>query len=61
PVDTVGPREDEPVDGLVFSGPHGVDRLWVGGEAVVEGGELVRADEAEIARAHRKQAARFQP
>jgi len=51
----------DPVDGLVFSGPHGVDRLWVGGEAVVEGGELVRADEAEIARAHRKQAARFQP
>ena len=51
----------DPVDGLVFSGPHRVERLWVGGDLVVDGGELVRADEAEIARAHRKQAARFQP
>ena len=50
----------DPVDGLVFSGPHRVDRLWVGGEAVVANGRLVRADEAEIARAHRTQAARFQ-
>ena len=50
----------DPVDGLVFSGPHRVDRLWVGGEAVVADGRLVRADEAEIARAHRTQAARFQ-
>jgi len=69
PVDTVGPREDEsvdgisgaadPVDGLVFSGPHRVDRLYVGGELVVEDGALVRADEREIARLHRVQARRF--
>ena len=36
-----------------------VDRLYVGGELVVQGGSLVRADEAEIARAHRAQASRF--
>ena len=50
---------EDPVAGLVFSGPHRVDRLYVGGELVVRGGALVRADEAEIARAHRIQAARF--
>jgi len=54
----VGGAED-PVAALVFSGPHRVDRLYVGGELVVRGGALVRADEAEIARAHRIQAARF--
>ena len=47
---------DDPVAGLVFSAPHRVDRLVVGGEDVVRGGALVRADEAEIARAHRVQA-----
>ncbi len=47
------------VAALVFSGPHRVDRLYVGGELVVRAGALVRADEAEIARAHRIQAARF--
>ena len=36
--------------------PHRVDRLYVGGELVVQGGALVRADEGEIARAHRAQA-----
>ena len=36
-----------------------VDRLVVGGEDVVRGGALVRADEAEIARDHRAQARRF--
>ena len=46
----------DPVAGLVFAGPHRVDRLYVGGELVVRGGALVRADEAEIARAHRAQA-----
>jgi cytosine/adenosine deaminase-related metal-dependent hydrolase len=51
----------DPVDGLVFSAPHRVDRLYVGGELVVDGGELVRADEAEIARLHRLQARRFEP
>jgi len=51
----------DPVAGLVFAGPHRVDRLYVGGELVVRGGALVRADEAEIARAHRAQAVRFAP
>ena len=36
---------------LVLSGPHRVDRLYVGGEEVVRDGRLVNADEAEIARA----------
>jgi cytosine/adenosine deaminase-related metal-dependent hydrolase len=49
------------VAGLVFSAPHRVDRLVVGGEDVVRSGALVRADEAEIARAHREQARRFAP
>jgi cytosine/adenosine deaminase-related metal-dependent hydrolase len=50
---------DDPVAGLVFSGPHRVDRLVVRGEDVVRDGALLRADEAEIARAHRVQARRF--
>jgi cytosine/adenosine deaminase-related metal-dependent hydrolase len=50
---------DDPVAGLVLSGPHRVDRLVVGGEDVVRGGALVRADEADIAREHRRAAARF--
>jgi cytosine/adenosine deaminase-related metal-dependent hydrolase len=49
----------DPLAGLVFSGPHRVDRLYVGGEEVVRDGHLVRADEVEIARAHRVQARRF--
>ena len=49
------------VAGLVFAGPHRVDRLVVGGEDVVRGGALVRADEGEIARAHRVQARRLTP
>ncbi|HEY7729814.1 MAG TPA: 8-oxoguanine deaminase [Gaiellaceae bacterium] len=52
---------DDLVAGLVLSGPHRVDRLVVGGEDVVRGGALVRADEAEIARSHRAQATRFAP
>ena len=51
----------DPVAGLVFAGAHRVDRLYVGGELVVRGGALVRADEGEIARAHRAQAIRFAP
>ena len=47
------------VAGLVFSGPHRVDRLYVGGEEVVRDGHLVRADESEIAKEHRVQAERF--
>jgi 8-oxoguanine deaminase len=50
---------DDPVAGLVFSGPHRVDRLVVGGEDVVRDGRLVRGDEDEIAREHRRAAARF--
>jgi cytosine/adenosine deaminase-related metal-dependent hydrolase len=49
------------VAGLVLSGPHRVDRLVVGGEEVVRDGNLVRADEDEIARAHRRQAERLCP
>jgi cytosine/adenosine deaminase-related metal-dependent hydrolase len=51
----------DPVAGLVFSAPHRVDRLYVGGEEIVRDGRLTRADEDEIARAHRTQAARFSP
>jgi hypothetical protein len=43
----------------VLSGPHRVDRLVVAGEDVVRGGALVRASEQEIAREHRKEAARL--
>jgi cytosine/adenosine deaminase-related metal-dependent hydrolase len=50
---------DDPVAGLVLSAPHRVDTLLVGGEDVVRGGELVRADEQEIAREHRIQARRL--
>jgi 8-oxoguanine deaminase len=51
----------DPVAALVLSGPHRVERLVVGGEDVVRGGALVRADEAQIAREHRRQAARVAP
>ena len=47
---------DDLVAGIVFSGPHRVDRLVVGGEDVVRDGHLVRADEREIAKAHRVEA-----
>jgi cytosine/adenosine deaminase-related metal-dependent hydrolase len=50
---------EDPVAGLVFAGPHRVDRLYVGGEEVVRDGQLVRADESEIAKEHRVQAERF--
>jgi cytosine/adenosine deaminase-related metal-dependent hydrolase len=49
----------DPVAGLVLSGPHRVDRLVVGGDDVVHDGTLVRADEGDIARAHRRQAERL--
>ncbi len=49
----------DPVAGLVFAGPHRVDRLYVGGDEVVRDGHLVRADEGEIAREQRRQAERF--
>jgi cytosine/adenosine deaminase-related metal-dependent hydrolase len=44
---------------LVLGGPHRVDRLIVDGRDVVRGGALVNASEEEIAREHRKQAARL--
>jgi cytosine/adenosine deaminase-related metal-dependent hydrolase len=50
---------DDPVAALVLSGPHRVDRLVVAGKDVVREGALVRADEREIARQHRRAAARF--
>jgi cytosine/adenosine deaminase-related metal-dependent hydrolase len=50
---------DDPVANLVLAGPHRVDRLIVGGDDVVRDGALVHADEEEIAREHRKQAARL--
>jgi cytosine/adenosine deaminase-related metal-dependent hydrolase len=50
---------DDLVAGLVFTAPHRVERLVVGGEDVVRGGALVHADESEIARAHRAEARRF--
>ena len=50
---------DDLVAALVLSGPHRVERLVVGGEDVVRGGALVRADEHEIARLHRVEARRF--
>jgi cytosine/adenosine deaminase-related metal-dependent hydrolase len=52
---------DDLVAGLVFAGAHRVDRLYVGGELVVRGGALTRADEREIALAQRSQASRFAP
>ena len=55
----LGGAEADPVAGLVLSAPHRVDRLYVGGKEVVRGGRLVRADEEEIAREHRRQAARL--
>ncbi len=54
----LGGAEDV-VAGWVLSLPHRVERLYVGGEEVVRGGRLVRADEAGIAREHRVQARRF--
>jgi cytosine/adenosine deaminase-related metal-dependent hydrolase len=50
---------DDLVAGLVFSAPHRVDRLVIAGEDVVRDGQLIRTDEAEIAREHRRVAARF--
>src|SRR5207253_10557123 len=47
---------DDLVAGLVFSGPHRVDRLYVSGEEVVRDGRLVCGDEEEIAREQRRQA-----
>jgi cytosine/adenosine deaminase-related metal-dependent hydrolase len=50
---------DDPLAALVLSAPHRVHRLYAGGEEVVRDGRLVRAEEAEIASEHRRQAQRF--
>jgi cytosine/adenosine deaminase-related metal-dependent hydrolase len=50
---------DDPVAGLVLSGPHRVNRLVVAGEDVVREGRLVRAEEQEIAQEHRRVAEKF--
>ncbi|MGZ8687993.1 MAG: 8-oxoguanine deaminase [Gaiellaceae bacterium] len=50
---------DDLVAGIVFGGPHRVNRLVVGGADIVREGALVNADEREIAQAHRTQARRF--
>jgi cytosine/adenosine deaminase-related metal-dependent hydrolase len=50
---------DDLVAALVLAAPQRVEHLYVGGEEVVRGGRLVNADEDEIAREHRAQAARF--
>jgi cytosine/adenosine deaminase-related metal-dependent hydrolase len=49
----------DPVAALVLAGPHRVDRLYVGGEEVVRDGQLMRAETAEIAQEHRRQAEKF--
>jgi cytosine/adenosine deaminase-related metal-dependent hydrolase len=54
----LGGAEDLPA-ALVLSAPHRVDTLLVGGREIVRGGKLVNADEAEIAREHRRQADRL--
>jgi len=54
----LGGADDLPA-ALVFSAPHRVDTLLVGGRDVVRGGALVGANEREIAREHRTQAARL--
>ncbi|WP_411278191.1 8-oxoguanine deaminase [Gaiella sp.] len=50
---------DDLVAGIVFAGPFRPDRLVVGGETVVSDGHLVKADETEIAKAHRVEARKF--
>jgi cytosine/adenosine deaminase-related metal-dependent hydrolase len=50
---------DDLVAALVLSGPHAVERLYVGGEPAVLGGDLVRVNEFEVIHEHRRQAQRF--
>ena len=50
---------DDLVAALVFSGPHAVDRLYVGGQAVVLEGRLARVNELEVIHDHRRAAERF--
>jgi cytosine/adenosine deaminase-related metal-dependent hydrolase len=55
----LGGAEEDPLCGLIFSAPHRVDRLFVGGVEMIRDGRLLRADENDIAREHRVQARRF--
>jgi 8-oxoguanine deaminase len=50
---------DDVVAGIVFAGPQRPGLVVVGGEVVVRDGQLARADESEIAQAHRFQARKF--
>jgi len=50
----------DPLAALVICGAHRADRVMVGGEWVVAGGELVHADIAEIMARHRAASARMQ-
>ena len=52
---------DDPVAGIVLAGPQRPELVVVGGEPVVRDRTLARADEVEIARAHRAEARRFLP
>jgi cytosine/adenosine deaminase-related metal-dependent hydrolase len=52
---------DDLVAALVLSGPHAVDRLYVGGQPVVLGGELVRVNERQVIHDQRRHAQRFLP
>jgi cytosine/adenosine deaminase-related metal-dependent hydrolase len=50
---------DDPVAALVLTGPHAVERLYVGGEPVVLAGELVRVNELQVIHDMRQAAQRF--
>jgi cytosine/adenosine deaminase-related metal-dependent hydrolase len=50
---------DDLVAALVLTGPHAVERLYVGGEPVVLAGELVRVNELQVIHDQRQAAQRF--
>jgi cytosine/adenosine deaminase-related metal-dependent hydrolase len=50
---------DDLVAALVLSAPHAVERLYVGGEAVILDGGLVNVDQVEVIHDHRREAERF--
>jgi cytosine/adenosine deaminase-related metal-dependent hydrolase len=50
---------EDPVAALVFGPPRQAEKLFVNGEAVIEGGELRTADEREIAREMEKASKRL--
>jgi cytosine/adenosine deaminase-related metal-dependent hydrolase len=63
--DLAGAGIEDPIAALVLGAPRDVELLLVGGRAVVEGGELRTADEAQVAidieRASRRLAERTVP